>query len=268
MLNTFFVECRKLIFSISFLWGVLFVLALCMATSVYMDPGTGKSFTTFELLGNQHLQIRNNLCARDVIVMGLSNPYATLFLPISVGLGFVPQICTERKYCQIRLQIIRQGKKRYAIGKTLSAYFIGGLIVLAGYILYSSIVYAVFPHNVLAGSYQETLNTISFWRIICGKITEGISAAALSLFVCIWVSDQYLALCIPMLYQFLLLTAQSVTALTNPRVSRILYSFMLPCSAQIWVHFSWTALLNTLIIPLLTIVLFLTHVERKKDCGE
>ncbi len=266
MRNAVYTECRKNLTSVSFLCGVISVLFLCLTSSVYTDARS-KSFTALEMLLPSNRALASEISFKTAAISGLNNPYARLFLPIAAGMSFVPQICTERHSGYTRFQLIRSTRLRLALARCMSAMLLGGITVLLGFILYSLYAVCVFPSKVQNGSDMMTLS-IPFWEIAAGKLCAGAVSAAMPLLLCTWLSDAYFILCLPVLWYFLLATAQST--LHTAGAQHIL-SFVQPLgAAELMMSYSFRHLLLVLLTPVTACSFFcFRHIHKRRgDCAD
>lgn len=253
-------EIRKTITAKTFLPGVLLVTALCMTAAAYYGD-RGKVYTVLELLGDAKL--RQQCTYGSVIAGALGNQYARLFLPIAAGMSFVPALCTERTRGSLRSQIIRTGRQRYAVSKAASVLLCDGLTVLLGFLLFAGAMRLFFQPDPA----EET----HFLRLTAAKLLSGAGAGFPALLLCTWSNEIYVDLCIPVLYAFVIDSAENLLLVQHPEqaAALVLHPAYFAPTAAAGLLFDNTAAewCAVLCIPLLTYAAFRLHLERKVDCG-
>ncbi len=275
MLKVIQVELKKYLSSPLFLGSILLITVLCFTATVYTDPSIGKTYTVFEALFQLPDAIKQqelSLSAIQVFSNGLNGNYATLFVPIAVGLGYVPLHCIECRSGHIRTQLVRTKKYHYCIGRYLSAMVAGGLTLLCGYLIYGAVVFLTFPSfdmelAELQGLQLPDSPLIYAVKLCVGKFLYGMTAVWPSFLLCAFLRQVHLILCIPVLFCFLqntifdLLTFSHHTLVqyllwtTPSRVSLLLYQF------------SWQGMLITLCGPMISFGVFYFFLNRRNDCG-
>lgn len=275
MLKVIQAELTKYLSSPLFLGSVLLITVLCFTATVYTDPSIGKTYTVFEALFQLPAAIKqeaSSLSAIQVFSNGLNGNYAALFVPIAVGLGYVPSHCIECKSGHLRTQLVRTKKHHYCIGKYLGAMVAGGSALLCGYLTYGTVVFLTFPsfdaeRAALQGLQLPDSPVIYAVKLCVGKFLYGMTAVWPSFLLCAFLRQAHLILCIPVLFCFLqntilnLLTfshhtlVQALLWTTPSRVSLLLYQF------------SWQGMLITLCGPVISFIVFCFCLNRRMDCG-
>jgi len=260
-------ELRKRMKNPAFWIGILLVTVLCMTTNAYSDMIHGKNYTVFETITILPTEIRRmQISAFSVFTQGLSNIYASLFLPFAVSIGFVPLLCMERRSGALRYQIVRESRWRYCISKMISASFCGGLTVLLGFLLYGSIVWCLFSHEIPEEiSFMIGDPSVRLFQVCVGSFLIGALSVFPALLFCSFSERQYPIMCVPVLIQFLLNTA--VSKAPNQSTAEFL-TYLSPSGAAALIYnFSFVRLAVVLLIPILCCTGFCFSVRKKVDCG-
>lgn len=260
-------ELYKLMTAPSFWGGILLVTILCTTSDVYYDYANGKAFTVLEVLMPENSHIREEVGFYSVMTKTLSNSYATLFIPIAACMGYVPLMCIERASGALRFQIIRQGRLAYLVNKVVSAMICGGLTVLFGYLLFMGFAWCIFSGDNSEEYELLTASPLSYYIRSCiGTFLVGAASIFPSLILCAICSDKYIILCIPVLYSFLLNTAENFITVQKLRLHFIY--FQASGASLIINRFSWPDLGIVLIFPIISIAVFYSRIKKKVDCGE
>ena len=268
MIRMISTECRKLFMSSTFIFGCLLIFALSMTAAVYRDDDSGKAYTVLEALTALPASVRQNeLSAFAVMLSGLSGVYGELFLPIAVGMGFVPLICTERRTNAARTQLIRTTKNQYVLGKIISIVLCGGCTVLFGFLLYCGFVWLTFPHIMIEDGLMLYGTPLQhFCKVALGKFLIGCVSVFPILLMCTISKQQYIILCMPVLFRFLMMCIGSYL-ISYEALQH--YRYFMPEGASLLLfRFSWIDLLIVFVIPIICSVVFWLHLRKKVDCGE
>lgn len=262
------VECKKLFESSTFMYGCFFVALLCLCNGIYMDESGENSYTVLEVLFLLPSDIRETeLSALRVILSGLDNPYAQLFLPIATGISFIPQFCTEQKTEFLRFQVVRCSKHQYLFHKIFSSAICGGFTVLFGYIMYSLLIWSFFSHSVDADLNMYSSTPLNYYLrncagiFICGTVSVFLPLA----FCSIWCSP-YVILCLPVCLLFIQTIAEEFVQ--NKYLKDVMV-FTRPLGAMRVVVFDFSLWHMGLIlfVPFLGSLLFCISFLRRADCG-
>lgn len=262
------VECKKIFSSLTFIYSCIFVALLCLCNGIYMDESGENSYTVLEVLFLLPSDIRKTeLSALRVILSGLNNPYAQLFLPIATGICFVPQFCMERKTESLRLQLVRCSKNQYLFHKIFSASIGGGFTVMIGYLLYSLLIWNFFPHFASDDLNLYGLSPLCYYLKSCaGSFICGVTSVFLPFAFCsVWRSP-YVILCLPVCLLFIQTIAEDFV---QNKYFKDVLMFTRPLGAMRVVVFDFSLwhFGLILIVPLLSSLLFCVSFLRKVDCG-
>ena len=191
---------------------VLAVAGVCMLSEGYIDVNAHHS-TVLSLMVSHNAE----LFASDVSMNRIEmwrigfGTWAYILIPLFLTFGYVYALSEERLHGGIQFYLIREGRTAYCISKTISAMISGGVILLAGYILYGLVVAMVFPG---LSSYPAENAALYLEQ-------TGISAVIpYILFRCLWVflygmmisifgylvsvlfTEKYILLCLPMMLSY------------------------------------------------------------------
>ena len=150
-----------------------FILAV-IATSLIMLTGSigvysdNTRYNVFQLVeDNSREEIRELGCqAIDAVYRG-SSSYLWMFAPVLAGMPLIPLLCAERKNRAMRYELVRVTKKKFAIGKMISALISGGFVISFGYLIYAIVVYVLIPDK---GSAVE----LADMQILCESGPKGL----------------------------------------------------------------------------------------------
>lgn len=260
-------ELQKRMKSSAFWIGILLITVLCMTTSAYTDMMRGKNYSVFEAITVLSSEIRQSqISAFSVFTQGLNSPYATLFLPLAVSIGFVPLLCVERQSGALRYQLVRESKWRYCLGKIIGASLCGGLTVLLGFLLYGVIAWCFFSHTIPEEMYFMMDDpSVRILQVCISSFLTGMISVFPALLFCGFSNRQYPIMCAPVLLQFLLNTA--IAQVSNQRIVELL-TYLRPSGAGVLIYsFSPLRLAVVLLIPILCSIGFCCSVRKKVDCG-
>lgn len=212
------VNLAKWLISYSFLASVLFAVVLCLNAEIYTDAESLEKYSAFSALlrlNRAYLLEYTEFCSINVIIKGCGS-WLSLFAPIVSAFAVVPYLCDEKKTGAYRMALSRSGRKAFYSAEFWSAALVGGLVILLGYLLYSLIVVCSFPD---ISEYEEAKkmlylsrlsmenagmkSTLQIYLTYCGMFFLYGGFASLPAIVCTaWMSNKYLALCIPMFFRY------------------------------------------------------------------
>lgn len=141
-------EFVKIVTNVSFYLAIMAVVILMMSGTFYTVPDTGKEYTFFDAVFGKEREVitaESGLVSDEIIIKGINNEYYEMFLPLVVVIPFVVGIYGDKKNSITRFQIYRTGKLRYTLGKFMAVMVSGGLITMLGQIIFSIIVFRIFP---------------------------------------------------------------------------------------------------------------------------
>ena len=144
--------------------------------------------------------------------------WATMFAPVFVSVAAVNIFIDERECGFKRLVIFRSGKTRYILNNFLFFAIAGGLICMLGEIIFTSFVYYELPNY----NEYDGMNMAMFCRenTVCGFLYShfgilgilltnalqgfifGVIMIMPSFFLCSFVRNKYLAICIPFFIKY------------------------------------------------------------------
>lgn len=191
---------------------VLAVTGVCMLSEAYMDADAHQ-YTVLSLLVNYNTEFFAsdvNLCRLEMWRLGFGT-WSYILLPLLLTGAYVYTLSVERLHGGTQFYLIREGRVSYCISKTVSAMLSGGLILLAGYLLYGLVVAFTFP-----GFDAYSTEKVDFYLELAG-ISRVIPYI---LFRCMWVffygmmssifgylvsvlfTEKYILLCFPLMLSY------------------------------------------------------------------
>lgn len=191
---------------------MLAVAGVCMLSEGYMDADA-HHHTVLSLLVNHDAELFASdvsLCRLEIWRLGFGT-WTYILLPLFLTGAYVYILSVERLHGGAQFYLIREGRVSYCISKTISAMLSGGIILLAGYLLYGLLVAIVFP-----GFDTYPAENVAFYLELAGisRIMPYI------LFRCMWVffygmmssifgylvsvlfTEKYILLCFPLMLSY------------------------------------------------------------------
>lgn len=274
-------ELEKMIKSPAFYLAIICTVILLMTGSLYQSNLTSEEFSTFDFIfseDKEELINNSGLYSYDIIVREVKG-YFTMFVPIIVAVPFVYVLCGEKKNNNTRFEIYRVGKNRYTLGKGLAACFVGGIITMTGYIIFSVIIIKIFPNgmsevNMIQNDYLSQnsvvckfmlkhfslfgLAIVKFFRMFLYGAFMAVPTYGLSVII----HNRYIILSIPFMIFYLF------SKVVEKHGSKILYMLRPDNIANVY---SLDKLKLFLIFGGMVIFAFIFYrfcLERKCDCGD
>lgn len=275
-------EFIKIVTNISFYLAIVAVVILIMSKTFYTKADTGKEYTFFDAVFNtEHKEITKDskMSACDIIIDGINSEYYDMFIPLVVVIPFVAGIYSDKKNSITRFQIYRTGKLRYTLGKLMAVMVTGGLITMSAQIIFSIIIYIIFPHGktemfeiskmmlkqdsvwykfILNNIGDMSLYLMKFIRVFLYGAFSTVTAFALSSVI----KNRYIVFTIPVVIEYM--WGRLINKSGNPN----LYSLRPSAIGNIFHNnFSWM-LPFFIIIVITALVFYRVCLGKKCDCGE
>lgn len=208
MLRTLKCDFARSIVSRGFICAIIVTAVLCFSTEVYSDHLNGKTYSVFEAmftLDRDFMSRQVNFNPAIIARKALSG-YSAMALPVTAAFPFVFAFISERNSGNMRLVISRTGRLKYYLSKFISSIFCGGLCTMLGVILFTILVFIIFPNAQSPETIAEFLPNEVFITIVKKAISAFVYGAASALpafFLCAFCSNLYIILCVPFLLKFI-----------------------------------------------------------------
>lgn len=125
---------------------MLAVAGVCMLSEGYVDAEAHHE-TVLSLLVNYNKELYiSDVSMNQIEIWRLGfGTWIYILLPLLLTGGYTYTLSEERLHGGTQFFLIREGRISYCISKTVSAMISGGIILLAGYLLYGLVVAIAFP---------------------------------------------------------------------------------------------------------------------------
>lgn len=211
--HTLHMDMRKTLYNVGFPAGLLAIVLLNLANTVYTDTTNDKSYSVIEAL----LTERNGLVLQEYsfnrldVSFGILSGYAAMFLPVIAAIPFVIGFMGERNSGCMRMNIFRTGTWNYCFSKFVACFLSGGLVVLLGTMLYAAVTFGLFPTLDSYQLPQEMLNHLSYYQNAVGYALKmfgvnflfGAVMAMPAFFLSAFCRNMFLITCVPFLLKYL-----------------------------------------------------------------
>lgn len=286
----------KIIFTTySFYACIAFVVILCFCTGIYYDNVTNSEYSIIQSLikfDSNFKSFDTNFSSINVAIKG-SGSWLTMFIPIISAFPYVPFVCDESESKAIRNEIIRSSKFSFYSSKFLTGCISGGLAVMFGYILFTGLVFAMFPNintytheakeiyiKMFSNTYPFVVNHGLMSALLMKYIEMfiyGTMAAVPAIFLTCISKNKYVVMCIPFFLKYAVsqtcikLYAKANSDFENineyiPRITNIispdsvLTIFESHDKAYIFIY--------NICLVIIAYMLYLLVYSRRLDCGE
>ncbi|MGN1114677.1 MAG: hypothetical protein ACI4RC_06095 [Oscillospiraceae bacterium] len=209
-------DLNKTMFNSGFLGAILITFLLCFTAYAYIDSGTDKTYSVFEVLFSLDKEIiKSDYTMSSIFIFQKSmSGYITMFLPIIVAFPFMVSFCAERNNGLMRFTITRTGKYKYYLSKFFAALISGGLAVLIGVAIFGIISVILFPGLSSYNVSKEELDIVlpegvlsaALKTLICAFAYGAVSTLPAFL-ICSFCRNPYLITCVPFLFIYVWKTA-------------------------------------------------------------
>lgn len=272
----------KIITNISFYLAIIATIVLLLASTFYVVPDTGKEYTLFDIIfgvADDKVVTESGLVSEEIIIKGINSHYYEMFLPLVTVIPFIVGIYGDKKNSITRFQIYRTGKLRYTLGKFMAVLVSGGLITMLGQMIFSLIIYSIFPHGE---SEMFELNKIilfeesEFCKVLVDRIgimglyilrflrvfLYGAFSTVIAFALSIVIKNRYMVLTIPVVIEYMW------EKFISKSIDAKMYT-LLPSSIGNVFHTDISWMLPFFItIIVVSLVFYRVCLERKCDCGE
>ena len=201
--------------------------------------------------------------------------FSSYLMPIMAALPFAASYSIEEQNRLVIYKIARSDKKQYFTSKILVAALTGGITIVAGSLLFTLILATYLPivtpgkvfemtgfpyHNALAMGNGLPYMTIVFYLAFLSGTLWSSAGMCISAFL----PNPYLAICFPMIFQFLVVELGRLLHLPNG-----LRLDMLLCARGTFLSNGMTLIVVTIAVAALIALfgkLFANRCERRLDC--
>lgn len=217
--------------------------------------------------------------AEEIILKGIESEYYEMFLPLVVSIPFIISIYADKKNNITRFQIYRTGKVRYMFGKFFAIIISGGIITVLGQLLFSVIIYNVFPKNS-SEIFEVNKMLLLQESKICSYLVDNIGksglyivklirvflygafSTVLSFALSVFVKNRYMVMTIPIAIVYM--WDKFINKTDNVKLHSLK-----PCCIgdMFYIDVDWM-LPFFVVTSILAIVFYILCMERKCDCGE
>lgn len=206
-------EIKKSLYIPFFIVSCTGVVLACLLSDGYTSAG-GKSYTIIELflfVGREVMLTDIFLNRYEIWIKGIGT-WTQLLLPFLLSIGYLYVISSEKLTGMNRLILIRENNFKYSVSKVVAAILCGGVIMLAGYIIFGLIVYAKFPSiyeysidnlNAYVGLRQGFHEAFFCFKRCIGVFLYGMCTNIFAYLVSIIFTDKYILLCLPIMLKYI-----------------------------------------------------------------
>ena len=191
---------------------VIAVAAVCMLSEAYMDADAHQETVLSLLAGyNTELFVSDvSLNRIEIWRLGFGT-WSYILLPLLLTGAYVHALSEERLHGGTQFYLIREGRTSYCISRTISAMVSGGVILLAGYLLYGLIVVIAFPGLSAypaesAAFYLEQMGISAIVPYILFRclwvFIYGMMISIFGYLVAVLFTEKYILLCFPMMLSY------------------------------------------------------------------
>ncbi|MCH5196437.1 MAG: hypothetical protein J1F28_06970 [Oscillospiraceae bacterium] len=214
MLKTLKCDFGRIIVNRAFLAAITVTAVLCFSTQIYFDASNGREYSVFEALCSfdRGFMAEKYQFYPPVIIKQTLLGYSSIAMPITASFPFVFSFVTERNSTNMRLSVLRSGRRKYYLSKFFSALISGGLCTMLGVMIFGVFAFALFPST----QSPETISGIlpdGVFMTLMGKALSafvyGMTSVLTAFFLCSFCANPYIILCVPFLLKFILETLLS-----------------------------------------------------------
>lgn len=208
------IEFRKNMHPIFSLISCLGIVILCLLNVGYTTP-SGKGYTILELLvsAKRSTLLTSAELNRYQIYQMAMNGYITLLLPMIVSLGYVYVTASEKSNGAIRFLLIREGKIKYSLSKTISAMLSSGCTLVLGYLILGIIIYLKFPAPSEYGVAPSFMSDLSELQLLAIRFVQmfiyGMRVSLIAIYTTIFFTDKYILMCLTVMLNYVIREVES-----------------------------------------------------------
>lgn len=206
-------EIKKSLYFPLFILSCIGVVCVCCFSEGYISAN-GKSYTIMELL----LFLRSDVMLTDISlnryniwICGIGT-WTQLLLPFLLSVGYLYNVSGEKQSGFNRMLLVRETNIKYCVSKLMAVILSGGIILLAGYLLFGILVYMRFPsvydYSVdklkLYMEMNPGFHEPAFCFIRCLRIfLYGMFINVFAYLVSIFFRDKYILICLPIMLKYI-----------------------------------------------------------------
>lgn len=257
-------DMEKIVTGICLPMGMILMCLLMLTGSVYQSE-TGASWNHITIFFEFKRQtIQGMFSAYEICMSNNSGLY--VYAPLCVMLPLIPVLVMERQGGSRRYQIMRVGKKAFAIGKLLTALLTGGITLAGGFLLYCAYVVIMFSQGDIPLTIGTALYEAMYYFIYGAVLTS------IGYIIGIFVKNVYLVYCIPFILNYLWEMSLSSRAIVEKsKTMKVIYSSLRSLTAMNlrWVSMEtklWFGVVHIIVI-VSAVLLFIYYLNKKADCG-
>lgn len=206
-------EIKKSLYLPLFILACIGVVCVCCFSEGYISAN-GKSYTIMELLlflRSEAMLTDISLNRYDIWICGIGT-WTQLLLPFLCSIGYLYTVSGEKLSGFNRMLLARETNLKYCVSKLMAAILSGGIILLAGYLLFGILVYMKFPsvyeysidklelYIEMNPGFQEP----AFCFIRCLRVfLYGMFINAFAYLVSVFFRDKYILICLPIMLKYI-----------------------------------------------------------------
>lgn len=271
-------DIKRNIINVRFIILIFAVAVICLMTTIYIDE-KGQSYTVIEAMFTIDRTVilgDYSFSSYSVFTHGMNSGYSAMFFCVITAVSSVSTLIDERKSGYLRFVMMREDVLRFSASKIISAMISGGLLILAGNILYGIIVYAEFPsileYNIegipwLTGNLKAKAVLYLVKTFVYGAFPV-LPAMLLSAFM----RSKYLNICLPYMLSFIHLTAIDklfpVNGEAPGRLYKILEQLQLSSLCNIVTEHTADKLILCTALVLFVFLIFTVGLKRRCDYAQ
>lgn len=213
MLRCMVQELKKNFYPPYVLFPVFGIACLCLTATGEIGQ-MGERISIFSLILHGSTVDTQEQITKSVLYLwreGLGN-WLQLFAPLLLTFGYIVQLSEERHSGQVQFQLVRSGNFRYCVAKVLSGALSGGVLLVAGYLLFGGFLSLFFPsflsfpleeRRYYLEYYFENSFSLYIAKRLAGAFLYGIFSSVFGIGVAVFFRDKYMLVCLPFLLNYI-----------------------------------------------------------------
>lgn len=271
-------DIKRNIINVRFVILIFSVTVICLMTTIYIDE-KGQSYTAIEAMFTIDRAVMlsdNSFSSYTVFTRGLSGRYSAMFFCVITAVSSVSTLIDERKSGYLRFVMMREDVLRFSASKLISAMISGGLLILAGNILYGMIVYAGFPgiseYSIEGISWLSGNLKVKAALYLVRTFVYGAFSVLPAMLLSAFMRSKYLNICLPYMLSFIHLTAINKLYPINGekpgRLYKILEQFQLSSISDVVTDHTAKKLILCTALILFVFLIFTAGLKRRCDYAQ